>query len=188
MTESFDLADVLSRPGVTGISKNSTYQPGKTPQNARLLPGNDPSHTTAPPDPTPTAPRHGTEAVGRKRATVTVLPNGSVYKLKEKMRSTEKDYFHVFLYPRLVSGELRAVLFEGSRFVLMNGHAYTVDFYCIRPDMVKECHEVKGSYRLHSQQASRMNFDLARTDWPDIKWFWSVKGKGHTGSWKIEVY
>jgi hypothetical protein len=78
----------------------------------------------------------------------------------------------------------RAARYEAVTFRLAAGHRYTPDFVVMgQHGDIAECHEVKGSYRLHSQDGARMRFDQARREWPGIRWVWATwTGKG----WKIE--
>lgn len=106
----------------------------------------------------------------------------TVTHMPAKANKTERDYFNRHLLPRLESGDLVAVYFEGMSIYLENGHRYTVDFLCYRRDRGRECHEVKGGFRLQSERSARASFDLARVAWPEIRWFWAVKGKC---GWKV---
>lgn len=78
----------------------------------------------------------------------------------------------------------RAARYEAVTFRLSAGHRYTPDWVIMGPHGdIAECHEVKGSYRLHSQDGARMRYDQARREWPGIRWVWAT----WTGTvWKVE--
>jgi len=75
------------------------------------------------------------------------------------------------------------VRYEALTFKLASGHRYTPDFVVMFDGMPAECHEVKGSYKLHSHGRARLAFDSARVEFPGIHWVWAVKTK--TG-WECE--
>ena len=81
---------------------------------------------------------------------------------------------------------LRNAVFEGRTFEVLNGtHAYTPDWWA--PDCATAV-EVKGEF-LHSRD-SRILFDAARKEYPEVTWIWARKRvTGRNGPrWEIEVY
>jgi len=76
-------------------------------------------------------------------------------------------------------------IYEGVSFLLSNGHRYTPD-YAVRDSAgnLSECHEVKGSYRLHSHSRARLAYDCARQEWPGIKWVWA---EWDGGAWRADA-
>jgi len=68
--------------------------------------------------------------------------------------------------------DLVSIHFEGMTFRMANGHRYTPDFVVYTAAGVVECHEVKGSYALHSQQRARLAFDQAEIEFPWATWVW----------------
>jgi len=84
-------------------------------------------------------------------------------------------------YRREVLGrrtDLVSVHFEGITLRMANGHRYTPDWVVVTVADRIECHEVKGSYALHSQQRARLAFDQARVEFPWILWVWAMRTKG----------
>ncbi len=73
--------------------------------------------------------------------------------------------------------------YEAVTFRLANGHRYTPDWVVFDPDgRPVECHEIKGSYQMHSHGRARLAFDQARTEIPGLTWVWATwTGK----KWKI---
>ena len=71
--------------------------------------------------------------------------------------------------------------FEGLTINLANGHRYTPDWVVFSAGAPVECHEVKGSYRLHSHQRAKLAFDQAATEWPGVRFVWAERSNG---SWK----
>ncbi len=90
---------------------------------------------------------------------------------------TEALYRDVFL----VGMDAR---FEALTLRMANGHRYTPDWVVVRGGRV-ECHEVKGSYRLHSHQRARLAFDQARIEFPQFVFVWAVYAKRE---WKREIF
>ena len=78
--------------------------------------------------------------------------------------------------------DVAAVHYQGLTFHMANGHRYTPDWVAVTTGGRMECHEVKGGYRLHSQQRARLAFDQARVEFPWIVWVWAAKTKQ---GWKI---
>jgi hypothetical protein len=78
--------------------------------------------------------------------------------------------------------------YEGLLIEFANGHRYTPDFYSASG---KFAVEVKGKYKLGSQGRSRLAFDQARIERPDLAWIWMElrkQGAGKAEHWRIEVY
>lgn len=98
---------------------------------------------------------------------------------------TEQRYYDEVLASRLAGGLYRRIVFHGLRLYMANGHIYTPDWCCVRATGLIELHEVKGSYRLHSYQRSRLAFDQARVEWPEFMWVWAEKTfDGWKNNWK----
>ena len=79
---------------------------------------------------------------------------------------------------------LECGLFEGRTFSVLGGtHAYTPDWWTGRTAV-----EVKAEH-IHSRD-SRILFDAARREYPDVTWVWARKRTtGKKGPrWEIEVY
>ena len=74
--------------------------------------------------------------------------------------------------------------FEGRTFSVLGGtHAYTPDWWT-----GKTAVEVKGEW-IH-KEASRIRFDAARAEYPDVTWVWARKRTtGKKGPrWEVEIY
>lgn len=80
---------------------------------------------------------------------------------------------------------LPEAIFEGREFCLDNGHNYTPDWWCPEEKIAVE---VKSEH-IYSRD-SRILFDGARMEHPEITWVWARKRKkGRKGPrWEIEVY
>jgi len=132
--------------------KLSDLPPEYQRQALAQLEGRQPAKAQASPVPEPPTPkqRKPGDAASRK-------PN-----------STEAEYARIFLRGK-------DARFEALTFRLANGHRYTPDWIVLENGLPVEAHEVKGSYRLHSHQRSRLAFDQARIEFPGIKWFWNGK-------------
>ena len=77
--------------------------------------------------------------------------------------------------------------YEALTVKLANGHRYTPDWVVITWDRVV-CHEVKGSYKLHSHGRARMAFDQAATEFPMFGWVWATKRTAKDGGgFRVEV-
>lgn len=76
--------------------------------------------------------------------------------------------------------------YEAVTLLLANGHRYTADWQTVRPTGRLHLHETKGAYKHASHGRSRLAFDQARTEHPEIMFSWAVKTKG--GEWQIETY
>ena len=74
--------------------------------------------------------------------------------------------------------------YEALTLRMANGHRYTPDWVVVRGGRI-ECHEVKGSYRLHSHQRARLAFDQARIEFSDFVFVWAVYAKRE---WKREIF
>ncbi len=74
--------------------------------------------------------------------------------------------------------------YEALTFRLANGHRYTPDWVVVRNGRI-ECHEVKGSYRMHSHQRARLAFDQVRIEFREFVFVWAVSA-GH--EWKREIF
>ena len=64
--------------------------------------------------------------------------------------------------------------YEALTFRMANGHRYTPDWVVFRDGVPVACHEVKGSYRMHSHGRARLAFDQARAEFPGLTWEWTV--------------
>ena len=74
--------------------------------------------------------------------------------------------------------------YEALTFRMGNGHRYTPDWVVLRDGCI-ECHEVKGSYRMHSHQRARLAFDQARVEFPGFVFVWAVQdGRG----WQRKIF
>jgi hypothetical protein len=75
--------------------------------------------------------------------------------------------------------------YEALTVRLANGHRYTPDWVVFGGGRPIACYEVKGPYRLGSQDGARMRFDQARLEWPGVRWVWAT----WTGNeWQEEAY
>jgi len=100
-----------------------------------------------------------------------------LYREKKTMNKTEAEYLNTYL--RGLDARYEAITFR-----LCNGHKYTPDFVVFDPlGKISECHEVKGSYALGSQQRARLAFDQCRIEFKGIAWVWATKKKE---GWVIE--
>ena len=101
-------------------------------------------------------------------------------KQPKQPNKTETRYLREVLDRR---GDVLCVRYEGVTLRMGNGHRYTPDFLVTRHDGRMECHEVKGSYRLHSYGRARLAFDQERVEFGGLIWVWAV----WTGTaWKVE--
>ena len=75
--------------------------------------------------------------------------------------------------------------YEALTLRMANGHRYTPDWVVVRGGRI-ECHEVKGSYRLHSHQRARLAFDQARVEYSFFVFVWAEQINKH--EWKVEAY
>jgi hypothetical protein len=89
---------------------------------------------------------------------------------------TEADYNN-----RCLSG---AGVYEPVTFRLPGGSRYTPDWMTVDGNGIT-FHEVKGSYRLHSQGRSRIAFRECAAAFPYFRWIWATRQKD--GTYKIEV-
>lgn len=96
-------------------------------------------------------------------------------RIAKGMNKTERHY----LANVLIGKDAR---FEALTFRMANNHRYTPDFVVFEAGRPSECHEVKGSYALHSQQRARLAFDQAAVEFPGLRWIWAVKSKG---GWRV---
>jgi hypothetical protein len=77
---------------------------------------------------------------------------------------------------------------QGIEIALANGHRYTPDLWY---PLASVAVEVKGIYSHGSRQRSRLAFDQARIERPDVTWLWVEQrkaSKGHPAHWRIEHY
>ena len=103
----------------------------------------------------------------------------SVNTVKRKApNQTESDYRDKHL-----SGLV--AMYEALTLKMDNGHRYTPDWVVVRNGRI-ECHEVKGSYRLHSHQRARLAFDQARVEYSFFVFVWAEQINKH--EWKVEAY
>lgn len=67
--------------------------------------------------------------------------------------------------------------YEAVSFLMSNGHSYRPD-WAVFDDygILRECHEVKGSYKLHSHSRARLAFDQARIEFWGMTWVWAAQG------------
>lgn len=63
--------------------------------------------------------------------------------------------------------------YEALTFRMANGHRYTPDWVVFLDGAPVACHEVKGSYRLHSHGRARLAFDQAASEFPGLTWEWA---------------
>ena len=83
--------------------------------------------------------------------------------------TTEAEYAKLFLAGK-------DVIYEGFKFKMLNGHAYTPDWVVFNADgSVSEAHEVKGGYAMFSQGRARLAFDQCKVEFPNVKFFWAKK-------------
>lgn len=94
---------------------------------------------------------------------------------KPAMTKTEAEYLRKFLCGR-------DARFEALTFRMANGHKYTPDFVVFECGKPVECHEVKGNYRLHTYQRSRIAYDQCTQEFPGLKWVWAEKRKDGWGN------
>lgn len=100
---------------------------------------------------------------------------GNIKRTAKEMNKTERHY----LENVLIGKDAR---YEALSFRMSNGHSYRPDFVVFEDGRPTECHEVKGSYALHSQQRARLAFDQAAVEFPGLRWIWAVKsGSG----WRV---
>ena len=111
---------------------------------------------------------------GEKYKAVTEPPSSLKRKGPNKTESLYRDRY---------LGE--SARYEALSLRMSNGHRYTPDWVVIRNGRI-ECHEVKGSYRMHSHQRARLAFDQAAVEFPCFVFVWAEMNKER--EWKVEVH
>lgn len=108
---------------------------------------------------------------------------GRVRHVAGEMNMTEAAYEAQQLRPRLLAGEVVAVLFESVKLRLADKTFYEPDFFVIRSDGGVEVHEVKGHWE-----------DDARVKWKvcaEKFWWWAffaATRQGRREPWVVERY
>jgi hypothetical protein len=62
--------------------------------------------------------------------------------------------------------------YEALTFHMSNGKRYTPDWVVFEDGRPVACHEVKGSYRLHSHGRAQLAFNQCRIEFPGLEWIW----------------
>jgi len=108
---------------------------------------------------------------------------GRVRHVAGEMNKLEAAYEAQQLRPRLLAGEVVAVLFESVKLRLAVKTFYTPDFFVIRSDGGVEVHEVKG----HWEDDARVKWSASAAKF----WWWeflAATRQGRTGPWMVERY
>jgi hypothetical protein len=142
------------------------------PSNSRALYDSLPEHLKA-------ANRHlldevsgpSPEALAAKQEAMPVIPEAKPSGRQRKgPNKTEKKYRDYCLRGQ-------DARYEAVSFLMSNGHRFTPDWAVFdRAGILRECHEVKGSYKLHSHGRARLAFDQARVEFWGITWVWAAQG------------
>lgn len=113
---------------------------------------------------------------------------GRRVKVEGKWSGSEQRYFHGVLRDR---GE-----YEGETIRItpedMERHEYTPDFVTLVEDMHTESvrkvyHEVKGNYRLQSQDAARLRWCFAAKAHPESIFVWAKEMEARS-VWQVEIW
>lgn len=75
--------------------------------------------------------------------------------------------------------------YEALTITMANGHRYTADWCGFAAFGQLHLIEIKGGYKLPSYQRSRLAFDQARIEFPQILFTWAVWSGG---KWHVENY
>ncbi|MEO0966019.1 MAG: DUF1064 domain-containing protein [Planctomycetota bacterium] len=99
-----------------------------------------------------------------------------------RMNKTEERFRRERVEPRVLAGELAAVMFEAVKFRLADRTWYTPDFVLIRTDGLIEVVEVKGGWW---QEDARVKWKVFAEQHP---WFAHRVEQWDKEQWKVETY